>query len=170
MENGKKTTKKTQTRSTREKSANEREGTIRRSIWLSTGTYDTILNLAAEKKTNSSIVIRQLINDALDVHFISGQEDTIRRYMREELETILDKQTDRFIKLILKSTKASAASLFALLALLKNDVSDDGMEKLFANALHSAAVYMKTKEKTDDEYCKEARELLKSDITKRMDT
>ena len=81
--------------------------------------------------------------------------------LREEIEVVFDKYIERLIKIILKGTKASAASLYALMSLLSaNMISEASIEDLLANAFKQSAVYMKQKEKTDAAYAKEASEFL----------
>ena len=133
----------------------------RRSVHLPEEVYENVCKLAKEQHTTPSAVMRSLITKGLTVAFIEDSEGLVRRIVHEEVKLIIDHTVERLVKLQLKSTKASASALYMLLVLLQNDyVGEASAQDLLANAFKQAAIYMRTKEKTNDEYAAEAKEFI----------
>lgn len=145
----------------------------RRSIALPDDLYDIVTKQADRRKTSVANVVREYIIQGLSADYYEQNDDKVRQMLHEELSAILSVQTERIIKLQLKSTKAASASLYALINLLAADlISETSAQDLLANAFHQSAIYMKTKEKGNDEYVAEAKEFLKAaqSISKKDDS
>lgn len=138
-----------------------RSANTRRSVCLPDDVYENVCALAREKHTTPASVMRSLIVKGLSVAFIDDSESLIRKIVHEEVKAVLDHGIDRVIKLVLKSTKASSASMYLILNLLLHDyIGEVSANDLLANAFKQAALYMRVKEKSYDEYAAEAKEFI----------
>lgn len=146
---------------TKEKANTSKSEVTRRSVHLPNEVYENVCALAREKHTTPAEIMRSLITKGLTVGFIEDSEGMIRRIVHEEVKGIVDHETDRLVKLILKCTKAAAAALFLLLLLVMNDYAGEmSATDLLANAFKQTAKYMRLKDKSHDEYAAEARDLI----------
>lgn len=133
----------------------------RRSVCLPDDVYENVCALAREKHTTPAAVMRSLIVKGLSVAFMEDSESLIRKIVCEEVKAGIDHGIERVIKLELKSTKASSTSMYLLLNLLLHDyIGEATANDLLANAFKQAALYMRVKEKTYDEYVSEAKEFI----------
>lgn len=147
--------------------------THKRSVTLPDNVYENICKIAEQKKCTPAVLMRNLITSGLAVSWVESSESLVRRIVHDEVDTVIKHEIERLIKLQLKSTKASAASLYALLVLIQSDYAgESALEDLLAQAFKQAASYMRTKEKTNDEYFAEARAFIKAsaEIGKKDDT
>lgn len=133
----------------------------RRSVCLPDNVYENVCALAKEKHTTPAAVMRSLIIKGLNVSFVEDSESLMRKIVHEEVKAVLDHGIERIVKLVLKATKAASASLYLLLNLLLHDYMGEVSAKdLLANAFKQSASYMRTKDKTYDEYAAEAEEFI----------
>ncbi len=143
------------------KEKKEKSAVTRRSVHIPNDVYENVCALAREKHTTPAEIMRSLITKGLTIGFIEESESMVRRIVHEEVKTVLQHEVDRLVKLILKCTKAAAASLFLLLLLVINDYAGEmSTTDLLANAFKQAAKYMRLKDKSHDEYVAEAREFI----------
>ena len=143
------------------KEKNEKSAVTRRSVHLPNDVYENVCALAREKHTTPAEIMRSLITKGLTVGFIEESEGMVRRIVHEEVKNVLQHEVDRLVKLVLKDTKASSASLNLLLLLLMHDYAGEmSTTDLLANAFKQSAKYMRLKDKTHDEYVAEAREFI----------
>lgn len=82
------------------------------SFWIADSTYASIQQLAAQRKTTCSYIVRQLLDKALGVEAIKEDMDYIRSSVRLELESILEPAIERLAKISVKGGITSAAAYF----------------------------------------------------------
>ncbi|MDR1754372.1 MAG: ribbon-helix-helix protein, CopG family [Eubacterium sp.] len=131
------------------------------SVTLSNNMLESLRKLAASKHITQSELIRQLVQKGLTVESYTSEQDVIRGYIREEIETTINAPIDRIIRLILKSTEASSICMFACICMLSDVCADEAdFENILANALKRAHKYMKQKEQSFEHYILKARDYL----------
>ena len=139
----------------------QKEKTHQLSIYLSDETYNKIITCCSKRQCSMAKIVREFVEKGLSVESYSNEFETIRRMIREELDIILGKNTERLIKLQVRGTKASAISMYVALQLLSEEYADEvAFKELLANASKQASAYMKQKEKSDDEYKAEAEQMM----------
>ena len=144
----------------------KKEKTHQVSIYLSDELYNKIITCSSKKQCSMAKLIREFVEKGLSVESYSNEFETIRRMIREELDIVLGKNTERLIKLQVRGTKASAISMYVALKLLSEEYADDtSFKDLLSNASKQASIYMKQKEKSDAEYKAEAEQMM-SDMQK----
>ncbi len=144
---------------------------LRRSAYFTQDMLDEIQRYAASKHITANEAIRQLIRRGLSLHTIVDEQDTVRKYIRDEIETVLPivikPYMERLIKMQANATRSSAASLMATVKVLsENYIDDTSPEEILANALRLATAITKTKPKSDAEYMAEAKEWISADLGK----
>ena len=136
-------------------------GNRKRSVLMTDESYDALTKYAASRHIPVSEAIRELINSGLSIATYSDEQDKIRGYMREEIENTLTPYLERLIKLQAKSTRASAIAMTTVIGMLTENYTDGrSHEEILARASKFAASYLKTAVRTEEEYLKEARDLL----------
>ncbi len=139
----------------------QKEKTHQLSIYLSDETYNKIITCCSKKQCSMAKLVREFVEKGLSVESYTSEFDHIRRMIREEEEIILGKFSERLIKLQVRSTKASAISMYVALQLLSEEYADEvAFKDLLANASKLASAYMKQKEKSDAEYKAEAEQMM----------
>lgn len=147
---------------------------IRRSMYLSTDMLDEIKRYASTKHIQTNEAIRRIIRRGLSLQTISDEQDTVRKYIREEIENTLSVAIkpfmERLIKMQANATRSSAAALMSNVAVLSENFIDSATpEEILANALRLSTAITKNKPKSDAEYLAEAREWLGADLGKQND-
>ena len=142
---------------------NRTYNTSRRSVCMSDDTYEAICAAAKEKRMSPAALIRRYIEDGLKIGWMESAEDSVRKIVHEELDNVLNVRVERLIKLQLKSTRASAATLYSIIYFLSRELYGDGsIEELLTKAFKMAAKYTVGKNASDDEYAAEAKECISS--------
>jgi dGTP triphosphohydrolase len=135
-------------------------------VKLTKETIDSLLKYSAKHHITQSEAIRRFIDKGLSVESYTAEQSLIRGYLREEIEAVLTKQTDRLIRLQLKATKAASTSMYASIAALADYFADDATyENVVAQALLQAAIYMKQEEEPFEKYLQEAKEMIHASET-----
>lgn len=135
--------------------------TVQLSVALNENMYEDIKKLAAKRHTSMGDVIRLYIKKGLKVEYHDENEEEFRRMIHDELTDVFKKEVERLIKLQVKSTKASAITMYTGLQIMSESFADDvSFARVVASASKQAGAYMKMKEKTDDEYMQDTNEIL----------
>lgn len=148
---------------------------IKRSICLTPGMLEELQIFASSKNITVAEAIRYLLERGLSLTLFTEEQDTIRRFIREEIENTLavtmKQYMDRLIKMQAVATRTSSASLLSTISVLSENYIDTATpEEILANSLRLATKITKTKPKSDEEYLAEAREWLNIDLGKPNDS
>lgn len=148
---------------------------IKRSICLTPGMVEELKIFASSKNITVAEAIRYLLERGLSLTLFTEEQDTIRRFIREEIETVLPivikPYMERLIKMQAVATRVSSAALQCNVSVLAENYIDSATpEEILANALRLSTRITKTKPKSDAEYLAEAREWLSADLDKPNDT
>lgn len=135
---------------------------------------DSLDKYAARNHITVSETIRQFIERGLSIETYEQHQSEIRKYIREEIETVLAVQIkpymDRLIKMQALATRTSAAALETTVSVIAENYVDSATpEEILANALRLATQITRTKPKSDAEYIAEARAWLGVDLGKPND-
>lgn len=147
----------------------------RRSTYLTQDMMEEIQRYATLKHITANEAIRQLIRRGLSLHTLSDEQDTVRKYIRDEIETVLPviikPYMERLIKMQANATRTSAAALMGTISVIaENYVDETTPEEILANALKLSTRILKTRPRPDEEYLAEAREWLSADLGKSNDS
>lgn len=135
--------------------------TVQLSVVLNERVYDNVKKLAIKKRTSMGNIIRSFIIKGLNVENHDENEEEFRRMIHDEMTEVFKQEVERLIKLQVKSTKASAITMYTGLQIMSESFADDvSFARVVASASKQAAAYMKLKEKTDDEYMQDTNEIL----------
>lgn len=130
----------------------------KRSINFSKETLETLEKLAAKNYTTTSELVRQYVDKGLAVEGHKENVDFIATIIRQELqviyhiediEKIIEKNTDRLAKMLMKSGKLNGAAFFLLIKVLmslSNDGSDDAFDQMLSDAVSLGVDYMQKKD------------------------
>ena len=134
------------------------KNTVKKSIDFPKETFEKLERLAVNRNQNVSEVIRQLVNKSLnlessreDIDFIA---DIIRQelnsiYRLEDIKEILDKQTNRLAKMMMKIGKMSTGQLFLLISMFLEivDSADEGKpDAIIDKSMRNGVAYMQKKD------------------------
>lgn len=132
-----------------------------RSVVLSNELVESLNKYAAQKRTTVSEAIRGFIEQGLSIETYNTEQSKIRGYIREEIETTITPYLERLIKMQAKATRASAIAMTTVIGMLTENYTDGRThEEILARASKFASIYLKTNVRTDEEYLKEAKDLL----------
>lgn len=135
--------------------------TVQLSVVLNERVYDDVKKLAIKKRTSMGNIIRSFIIKGLNVENHDENEEEFRRMIHDEMTEVFKQEVERLIKLQVKSTKASAITMYTGLQITSESFADDvSFARVVASASKQAAAYMKQKEKSDDEYMQDTNEIL----------
>lgn len=142
---------------------------IKRSVCLSSGMLDELQRFASGRNITVAQAIRYLLERGLSLTMFTEEQETIRRFIREEIQTVMPivmkQYMDRLIAMQAVSARTSAAALQCNVAVLAENYIDSATpEEILANALRQSCRITKTRPKSDDEYLREAHEWLNSDL------
>lgn len=134
------------------------EKSVKRSINFMPDTLKALDKLAAQSHTTTSELVRQYVEKGLsidgykeDVDFIAGiiRQEFMAVYHIEDIKAVMEQQTNRLAKMLMKSGKIDAAAFFLLVKVLMN-VAHDGTEDQFDQMLNEAVTlgvdYMQKKD------------------------
>ncbi len=134
------------------------KNTVKKSIDFPKETFEKLERLAVNRNQNVSEVIRQLVNKSLnlessreDIDFIA---DIIRQelnsiYRLEDIKEILDKQTNRLAKMMMKIGKMSTGQLFLLISMfleIVDSADEDKFDAILDKSMRNGVAYMQKKD------------------------
>ena len=134
------------------------ENHIRRSIYLPKYTLEKIEKIAINKGLKTSEVIRLFIDKGLniessreDIDFITDiiRQELTSIYRLEDIKEILDKQTNRLAKMIMKIGKMSTGQLFLLINMflrMIDEAEEDRFDELLEMSIRNGINYMQKKD------------------------
>lgn len=135
--------------------------TTKISIYISERAYEDLKKLSVKKRTSMANLVRNFVTKGLNVENHDENEEEFRRMIHDEMTEVIKQEVERLIKLQVKSTKASAITMYTGLQIMSESFADDvSFARVVASASKQAAAYMKLKEKTDDEYMQDTNEIL----------
>lgn len=135
--------------------------TTKISIYISERAYEDLKKLSVKKRTSMANLVRNFVTKGLIVENHDENEEEFRRMIHDEMTEVFKQQVERLIKLQVKSTKASAITMYTGLQIMSESFADDvSFARVVASASKQAAAYMKQKEKSDDEYMQDTNEIL----------
>lgn len=134
------------------------EKSIKRSINFSPNMLKVLDTLAVKNHTTTAELVRQFVEKGLsiegyqqDVNFIAGiiRQEFMAVYHLEDIKIIIEQQTNRLAKMLMKSGKINAAAFYLLIKVLMN-IAHDGTEDQFDQMLNEVVSlgvdYMQKKE------------------------
>lgn len=135
--------------------------TTKISIYISERAYEDLKKLSVKKRTSMANLVRNFVTKGLNVENHDENEEEFRRMIHDEMTEVIKLEVERLIKLQVKSTKASAITMYTGLQIMSESFADDvSFARVVASASKQAAAYMKQKEKSDDEYMQDTNEIL----------
>lgn len=135
--------------------------TTKISIYISERAYEDLKKLSVKKRTSMANLVRNFVTKGLTVESHDENEEEFRRMIHDEMTEVIKQEVERLIKLQVKSTKASAITMYTGLQIMSESYADDvSFSRVLASASKQAAAYMKQKEKSDDEYMQDANEII----------
>lgn len=140
-----------------------------RSVVLPQDMAEALDVYSSKKRITTSQAIRQFIEKGLSIESYEQHQTEIRKYIREEIETVLPivikPYMERLIKMQAVATRVSSAALQCNVAVLAENYIDQATpEEILANALRQSCRITRTKPKSDTEYLAEAHEWLNADL------
>ena len=141
---------------------------IKRSICLTPGMLEELQIFASSKNITVAEAIRYLLERGLSLTMFTEEQDTIRRFIREEIENTLavtmKQYMDRLIKMQAVTTRVSSAALQCNVAVLAENYIDQATpEEILANALRQSCRITRTKPKSDAEYIADVFDAMTTD-------
>ena len=134
------------------------EKCIRRSIYLPKETLEKLEKIAINKGVKTSEVIRMFIDKGLniessreDIDFITDiiRQELTSIYRLEDIKEILDKQTNRLAKMMMKIGKMSTGQLFLLINMflrMIDEAEEDRFDDLLEMSIRNGINYMQKKD------------------------
>ncbi len=134
------------------------ENHIRRSIYLPKYTLEKIEKIAINKGLKTSEVIRLFIDKGLniessreDIDFITDiiRQELTSIYRLEDIKEILDKQTNRLAKMLMKIGKMSTGQLFLLINLflqIVDSADENKFDEILEKSMRNGVNYMQKKD------------------------
>ena len=147
---------------------------IKRSICLTPEMLEELQRFAASKNITVAEDIHFLLQRGLSLSFFTEEQNTIRQFIREEIENVLavvmKQYMERLIKMQAVTTRTSGAALFSTISVLSElYVETATSEEILANALRQATQITKAKPKSDEDYLAEAHDWLSAGLGKPND-
>lgn len=141
----------------------------RRAVVLPHSLLEALDKYSASKHISKSEAIRQFIEKGLSITSYEQSQTEIRKYIREEIETVMPivmkRYMERLIAMQAVSARTSAAALQCCVSVLAENYIDSATpEEILANALRQSCRITKTKPKSDEEYLREAHEWLSAEL------
>ena len=134
------------------------ENYIRRSIYLSKDTLEKLEKIAVNKGIKTSEVIRLFIDKGLniessreDIDFIADIiiQELTSIYRLEDIKEILDKQTNRLAKMLMKIGKINTGQLFLLINMFLKiiyEADEDKFDEILEKSMRNGVNYMQKKD------------------------
>ncbi len=130
----------------------------KRSISFPIDTLKTLDTLAAKKHTSTSDLVRQYVDKGLsvegyreDVDFIAGiiRQELTAIYNLSDIKAIVEQQTTRIVKMLMKTGKLDAAAFYLLIKVLMtfaDEGSQDQFDQMLNEAITLGVEYMQKKD------------------------
>ncbi|MBS5794591.1 MAG: hypothetical protein KIC92_07560 [Clostridiales bacterium] len=134
------------------------EKCIRRSIYLPKDTLEKLEKIAINKGLKISEVIRMFIDKGLniessreDIDFITDiiRQELTSIYRLEDIKEILDKQTNRLAKMMMKIGKMSTGQLFLLINMfleIVDSADENKFDGILEKSMRNGVNYMQKKD------------------------
>lgn len=134
------------------------EKCIRRSIYLPKDTLEKLEKIAINKGLKTSEVIRMFIDKGLniessreDIDFITDiiRQELTSIYRLEDIKEILDKQTNRLAKMMMKIGKMSTGQLFLLINMfleIVDSADENKFDEILEKSMRNGVNYMQKKD------------------------
>ncbi len=132
--------------------------TTKRSFVLDNQTLDTLEKLALKRGINTSELVRELIDKGLSVEGHKQDIDLITDIIRQELtaiynpddiKNIVETQTNRIAKMLMKSGKLSSAEFFLMMKILMfmwNEEDNKDFDQMLKESVSLGIDYMQKKD------------------------
>ena len=149
------------------------EKSKKRSINFPIEMLEVLDTLAAKKHTTTSELVRQFVEKGLSMEGYTEQVDLIARIIRQELmaiyhiediKAIVEQQTNRIAKMLMKSGKIDSASFFLLIKVLMNmanEGTEEEFDQMLNESIHLGVDYMQKKDFQINDFLYDTDELRK---------
>jgi hypothetical protein len=121
---------------------------VKRSIDLTPKTMNQLNTIASKRGIHTSVLIREYIDQGMTIEKSKDDIDFIRKQIREELESVMDKHMNRIIKLLIKIGVPACAMMFFTSQLLYSFVKEHiekSYDTMLNDARKKAATYLNLK-------------------------
>ena len=134
------------------------EKCVRRSIYLQKDILEKLEKIAINKGLKTSEVIRMFIDKGLniesskeDIDFITDiiRQELTSIYRIEDIKGILDKQTNRLDKMLMKIGKMSTGQLFLLISMfleIVDSADENKFDEILEKSMRNGVSYMQKKD------------------------
>lgn len=131
---------------------------VKKSIDFPKETFEKLEKLAINRNQNISEVIRQLVNKGLnlessreDIDFIADiiRQELTSIYRLEDIKEILDKQTNRLAKMLMKIGKINTEQLFLLINMflkIIDEADENKFDEILEKSMRNGVNYMQKKD------------------------
>ena len=131
---------------------------VKKSVVFNIDMLNNIEKIALKKGTTFSEVVREYIDKGLlidgysqDIDFITGiiRQELTSIYRLEDIKEILDKQTNRLAKMMMKIGKMSTGQLFLLINMflrMIDEAEEDRFDDLLEMSIRNGINYMQKKD------------------------
>lgn len=131
---------------------------IKRSITFTPETLKALEVMAIQNCTTTSELVRRFVEEGLaikghrqDIDFIASiiRQEFASVYHIEDIKAVVEQQTNRIAKMLMKSGKISAGGFFLLvrvLLLMANEGSEDAFDEMMSDAIAMGVDYMQKKD------------------------
>lgn len=135
-----------------------REKSLKRSINFAPQTLKTLDTLAIKNNTTTSELVRSYVEKGLSIDGYKQDIDFIADIIRQEfhavyhvgdIERVMQKQTDRIAKMLMKTGKLSSAEFFLMMKVMMylwNDNAKDDFDQLLTESISLGIDYMQKKD------------------------
>lgn len=131
----------------------EKKANVKRSVVLSERTMKQLEHISASKQITVSELIREYVDKGLTIDGYRQDKEFLGSIVREQMELIfneerikemMNKQTDRIAKMLMKNGKVAGGGFFLSLALLSylESMSPDEVEMLYERSIKLGVQYM----------------------------
>lgn len=154
----------------------DRKRMNKRSIALNSDTEEQLEKLAVKRGVPVATVIRDFVEKGLSVEGYRADIDFLSSLIRHEMNSVVntedisklvERQTERVVKMQMKSGKIMAGAFFLMMNLLKTllDVRDEQvMKELYVSAMREGVAYMKRKDYSVDVFLESYEDLVQASL------
>lgn len=118
-------------------------------VYLPEDIYESLTNLAAQRKESISSVARRLLTQALAEESAANGRDVICSAVRSSMREVLKPVEDRLAKLSAKAAMAAATSMFLNVQCIA-DLGKNNAVEMYNNARGKAATYLRGREEDEE--------------------
>ncbi len=136
---------------------------LKRSIRFKAKSIEDMKKLAAVRGISVSDIVREFVEKGLAVDGHKSDIDFITEIIHRELKEVLEPQTNRIVKMLMKIGKASAGSMYSNISLIQmiSDEDQDAFYEMINRSLRLGVEYMKKKDVEVDQYLSQTDEVEK---------